>query len=155
MKLREMIAKYTNDILISVIQVELKDETNEEILKEVKKTFGKYENLDALTVMLFKNNKGLAFFDFDCDGYRSGDWFVSTLEKLLDNGKTTTLKMLNEEVIDISFTHDSTEEKLMIQTTNHLIVMGQNCSDSYYPINFFDIEDCRKFALGETIEFEM
>ena len=153
MKLKEMIDKYLGDILISVIQIDLKDEKNEDVLKEVREKFSS-SILDTLNILLFKKNKGLAFLDFDCDGYRSGDWFISTLEKMLDNGKTTTLKMLNEQVIDIRFTHDSTEEKLMIQTKDHLIVMGQNNSDSYYPINFFDIEDCRKFALGETVEFE-
>jgi hypothetical protein len=38
---------------------------------------------------------------------------------------------------------------VLITTDEYIIRMGQDNSDSYYPSNFFNVEECKKFALGE------
>lgn len=149
MKLKDMIPMYIGDTLISIIQIEI-NKKNRDVVKDI---IGDLQGgLNTLNVMLFKNNKGLAFISLDDDGYRDGDWYLTQLKRLLDKENTTTLKILNETVKAIEYVKNC--QCLIITLENHLIKMGQDQSDSYYPINFFDVEDCRDFALDEIIEME-
>jgi len=151
MKLIDMISKYEGDVLKDIIEVTITPE-NEKVVEEI--TGKQCGGLKELTIMLFEKNKGLAFTSFDCDGYRDDDWYLIELKRLLDKGNTKTIKKLNELVKKITYTHDSSGNCLLIELTDHIVKMGQNATDSYYPSNFFSIEDCRKFALGEIVEME-
>ncbi len=150
MKLKDMISTYIGDTITAIIQIDINDD-NKEIVKEIVKEVG---DANTINIIQFKNNKALAYVDLNADGYRSGDWYLAQLEKLLDQGNTKTLKILNEVVKDIRYIANDDGNQLLIETDTHVIAMGQDQSEAYYPKNFFSIEDCRKFALGEHIDME-
>jgi len=151
MKLKDIIQTYVGKTLKVVLSVKI-NEKNEHIVTAI--TGKMCGGLKELNILLFNDKEGLAFASFDCDGYRDDDWFLIELKQLLDKGDTTELKVLNEKVENISYSRDTVGNCLLIQTTKHLIKMGQDATDSYYPQNFFSIEDCRKFALGEVVDLE-
>lgn len=69
---------------------------------------------------------------------------------MLDKNQTTGIKHINSIVTDIRQKIDGRDRNyLMITTNEYLIKMGQDNSDSYYPRNFFDIDECIDFALEE------
>lgn len=158
MKLMQLKKKLVGRKLLSIITL---DPTTELTLK-VRSMVGEssYETIDSLNLLVFENNVELLFTDFDCDGYRSGDWNLSILSEVLDKGNTKEIKHINSLVRDILYMEKDEKRFFLITTDEYIITMGQDGSDSYYPSNFFDIEEAKEVAIenakktlwGETIE---
>ncbi len=102
--------------------------------------------INSVHVLLFENYRATIFVDFDSDGYRSGPWDVAYLEHFLDQGNTLGVKNINSIVLDVKYVDGHDRQYLMITTSEYVITMGQNRSDSYYPRNFFDMKACEKYA---------
>lgn len=139
---------YVGKKLLSIIDMD----TDQEIIKnELNKiTKGNYHDIDEAKILLFENGEALIFVDYDCDGYRSGEWNLISVEKILDKDSTKGIKNINSKVINIEFKENiNSEDCVLITTEDYVISMGQNYSDSYYPRNFFSVEECKKYALGK------
>lgn len=155
MNFNEMKEQFVGKRLLSVITLD----TTEEYIKSSLKTLTKnhYNDVDSAQLLLFENNMALVFVDFDCDGYRSGNWNVLFLEEVLDKGQTKGIKEIDSIVKDIEYhKKEDDEDFLLVVTEKYVIRMGQNYSDSYYPCNFFNIEECKQVAIlgkGYDIEF--
>ena len=144
LKLNNLKEKYVGKTLKSIISVDV----NSEIIDRFKKiTEGYGDGIDNIKILLFENNQYLAFVDFDCDGYRSGDWYVVDLKNWLDTGGTKDIKNINSKVRDIQYYERCSKEYLLISTEEYIIEMGQENIDDYYPHNFFNIQE-----LKETIK---
>lgn len=114
-------------------------------------TGGGYSSIEDAQILLFEDNKGLVFVDFDDDGYRSGNWYLMTIKNLPDKGNTKDIKKINSIVKEIEY-HVNHSECIIIVTNEYVIKMGQDRSDNYYPRNFFTVEECKLAALGEIVE---
>jgi hypothetical protein len=117
-----------------------------------------YSEIDNAHLILFEDESAIVFVDFDSDGYRSGNWNIVKLKKVLDRGNTKEIKTINSVCRNIEFFKDkpkiassysSEASGVLITTDEYIIKMGQDNSDSYYPSNFFNVEECKTFALGE------
>ena len=89
--------------------------------------------------------------------YRSGDWYLVHMKEMLDNGQTKGIKNINSTVRDIEYFTDAKgipneysadTECILITTDEYVVRMGQNDVSDYYPSNFFDLQECKDFALG-------
>lgn len=151
MKIKELKQEYIGKKLLSIISLNTDDDYIKRTLKEM--TESSYSDIENAELLLFENNKALVFVDFDCDGYRSGNWYLLHLEKILDNGLTKGIKVINSIVNNIEFfSHtDDDNEGVLITTDEYLIKMGQHNVSDYYPSNFFDIDECREFVLGSGV----
>ena len=147
-----MKTKYVGQRLLNIIDLSL-DESNRKILANM--TNNDYNSIESASLLLFDGNQGLVFVDYDSDGYRSGDWYLVTLRKLLDRGQTKGIKKINSVVKDIEYFDNSNEVGILITTEEYIIKMGQDITDCYYPHNFFSVEECKAFALGELIEMPL
>ena len=152
MKFNEMKTKYVGQRLLNIIDLSL-NESNRKILANM--TNNNYNDIESASLLLFDGNQGLVFVDYDCDGYRSGDWYLVTLRKLLDQGQTRGIKKINSVVKDIEYFNNSYEVGILITTEEYIIKMGQDSTDAYYPSNFFSVEECKSFALGEVVEMPL
>ena len=152
MKFEEMRTKYIGERLLNIIDLSL-DESNRKILDNM--TNNNYNDIESASLLLFDNNQGLVFVNYDSDGYRSGDWYLVTLKKLLDQGQTKGIKKINSVVKDIEYFNNSNEQGILITTNEYVIKMGQDSTDAYYPRNFFSVEECKAFALGEVVEMPL
>lgn len=150
MKLIELRNRIKGKELKNIITLNINAE-NSDLIKELVK--GTYEDgIDNLKMLIFEDLT-LLFVDFDCDGYRSGDWHILVLSELLDKGWTKEIKNINSIVNDIQCFEtfkDEITEMIMITTNDYIITMGQDCTDSYYPRNFFNIEDTKEKAIKES-----
>lgn len=143
-KVEEFIGKK----IISIIGLDIKEDYIKNYLNEI--CHNNYNKIDNAQLILFEDNSALCFVDFDNDGYRSGDWNIIKLKNVLDKGRTKEIKIVNSICKDIEFFGDVNEEGgILITTDEYIIKMGQNHSDAYYPRNFFSVEVCKSFALGE------
>ena len=152
MKFEDMRSQYVGKRLLNIIDLEL-NESNRKILGNM--TNNDYSSIESASLLLFDNSQGLVFVDYDCDGYRSGDWHLLTLKALLDKGQTKGIKKINSVVKDIEYFNNSNEIGVLITTEEYVIKMGQDSTDSYYPRNFFSVEECKAFALGEVVEMPL
>jgi len=148
--------KYIGKELRTVLQ--FKDISPEDA-KYFKKVIDEdWSPISSLYILLIDENDYLAFIDMDCDGYRSGAWYVVDLKNWLDNGNTTVMKKINSIIKEMNYIETTKEECLMITTDEYVIMMGQDGTDDYYPSNFFNIEEAQKHALsnleGEIVVFK-
>lgn len=148
--------EYVGKELKSIIDIDL---GLPEIVATLKKITGyEYgEGIDNAKILLFEKNKALVFVDFDCDGYRSGEWFLVHIKEMLDNKQTKGIKVINSIVRNIEYFKDAkgipnnySEDTncVLITTDEYVIRMGQNSVSDYYPSNFFDLTECKEAALG-------
>ena len=152
MKFEDMKNLYVGQRLLNIIDLNL-NESNRKVLGNM--TNDDYSSIESASLLLFDNNQGLLFVDYDCDGYRSGDWHLVTLKALLDKGQTKGIKKINSVVKDIEYFNNSNEVGILITTDEYVIKMGQDSTDSYYPKNFFSVKECKAFALGEVVEMPL
>ena len=135
--------------IASIITLDITEDYMKNYLKEICEN--KYENIENAQLILFDDNSAIVFVDFDSDGYRSGDWNILKLQNVLDKGNTRELKNINSTCRNIEYFEISNERTgVLITTDDYIIKMGQDHSDSYYPRNFFDVEECKSFALGDA-----
>lgn len=122
-----------------------------EATNDIVQIFKHYEingsKIDELQLILFDDRTSLLFVDFDCDGYRSGEWDVFLIEGILDKGLTKEIKNINSEVLDIKYNDNNSIQQFLIITKNYIIGMGQDNTDSYYPSNFFNVDEALQFAI--------
>jgi hypothetical protein len=142
--------KYIGKKLLNVISLDTKSDLIKRELKAI--TNNNYSDVNSAKMLIFEEGMALVFIDFDCDGYRSGDWNLINVENVLDKGSTEGIKTINSEVVNIEFKNVNDKDYCLITTRDYLICMGQDNSDSYYPSNFFNIEECKNFALGSNVE---
>jgi len=109
-------------------------------------------SLDSIKLLLLDNNEALLFLDYDCDGYRSGDWEIFKLEETLISENVKGIKHINSEIIDLEYLTADYEDKLLIITKEYVISMGQDNSDSYYPSNFFNIEEVKDVIIKSKVK---
>lgn len=141
------IKQYIGKKLLSIIDL---DTTKDIIKTELQRiTDNNYSGIDNAKMLLFEGNEALIFVDFDSDGYRSGNWHLINVENVLDGGATKGIKIINSNVINIEFLNIASKDYCLITTDEYLISMGQDGTDDYYPRNFFDIEECKNYALGK------
>jgi len=141
------IKQYIGKKLLSIIDLDTKAEIIKKELGQI--TGNNYHDIDSAKMLLFEGQEALIFVDFDCDGYRSGDWNLINVENVLDKGATEGIKIINSEVINIEFKEVDKKDYVLITTRDYVISMGQDDSDSYYPSNFFNIEECKNYILGK------
>lgn len=156
MKFSELKNKVIGKKLLTIISLDNKDNSIVDFVKMITKQEFDH-NIDQLKLLLFEDKTALLFVDFDCDGYRSGDWNVVLLKELLDKGNTKEIKNINSDVTNLEyFKGVDSQTFVLITTKEYIIKMGQDDSDSYYPSNFFSVEECKRFVLGdsELIEFD-
>lgn len=145
-KLKE---EFVGKTILSVIDLDATDELIKDTLKRI--TENTYSNIDSAHLVLFEDKKAIVFVDFDSDGYRSGDWNLILIRDLLDKGFTKGIKAINSRLINMEYFPEAPndEEVFLLTTEEYVIKMGQSRSDSYYPRNFFDVQECKNFALGK------
>lgn len=157
MNIQALKKEYIGKKLLSVIDVNLRNDSVVSALKRM--TGDEYDRVNQAKVLLFENNKALVFVDFDSDGYRSGEWHLIHIKEMLDKKQTKGIKMINSIVKNIEYfkntkcvpeSYSGEAECILITTNEYVIKMGQNNSDSYYPHNFFDLEECKEYVLGIT-----
>jgi len=162
MKIEDLRKKLTGKKLLSIIQLE----ATEEIIRVVR-IITKYDygdGVDNLQLLVFEDGIELIYTDYDCDGYRSGEWFLSILNKVLDKGATKEIKHINSIVRDIIYLEQNEGDGknfFLLTTDKYVVTFGQENVSDYYPSNFFNIEECkekaisdRKIPKGENIEQE-
>lgn len=148
--------EYIGKKLLSIIDVDLDNDAVTATLKKITdEDYG--DRICVAKVLLFENNKALVFVDFDCDGYRSGNWHLVHIKEMLDKKHTRGIKNINSIVRNIEYLKnargipdngDTNTQCVLITTDEYLVRMGQDNSDSYYPSNFFDLQECKDAALG-------
>ena len=159
MNVEELKKEYVGKELKSIIDIDLKIP---EVIATLKKITGyEYgEGIDNAKILLFENNKALVFVDFDCDGYRSGDWFLVHIKEMLDKEQTQGIKVINSVVKNIEYFQNAKgipddysydTECILITTDEYVIRMGQSGVSDYYPSNFFNLTECKETALGIKI----
>ena len=143
--------------LMSIIDINT-DMEIKKIMEEITgETYG--DGVDDARILLFEDNTALIFIDYDCDGYRSGEWHLKQLKEMLDKSLTKGIKNINSIVKSIEFKEDvdfpdgicytKNNDVAIITTDEYIIVMGQDNVDDYYPSNFFTVKECKDFALSE------
>lgn len=153
MDMKDLKKEYVGKKLLNIIDLDVLDSVIKYTLQKITKN--DYSGIDNAKLLLFEGNRALVFVDFDSDGYRSGDWHLIDIKKVLDKKQTTGIKIINSIVRNIEYVEDlNAIEYVLITTDEYIIKMGQDNTDSYYPSNFFDVEDCKKSILG-TGEFEV
>lgn len=163
MDIKKLKEEYIGKKLLNIIDIDLNDDVVISALRKITGETGDWGGVDSAKILLFENNKALVFVDFDCDGYRSGEWYLIHLKNLLDKNQTKGIKVINSVVKDIEYFKEgakipadySSSECILITTDEYVIRMGQDNSDSYYPSNFFDLKECKKVALGIKFEGEV
>jgi hypothetical protein len=157
MDVKKLKEEYVGKMLLTIIDLNTDDSIVVETLRRIT-AYDYGERVDNAKLLLFENNRALVFVDFDSDGYRSGDWFLVDIKNILDRGQTTGIKHINSVVRNIEYFEISSKEYVLITTDEYVIKMGQDNVDDYYPSNFFDVEECKSFALGirdyEVIDFK-
>jgi hypothetical protein len=109
-----------------------------------------YNEIDDIKLLVFEDGVQLLYTDYDCDGYRSGSWYLHILNEVLDKGATKEVKNINSIVRDIVYMEVDDKYYFMITTDEYIIMMGQDSSDSYYPSNFFNVEETKEKAIEEA-----
>lgn len=152
MKLKELRKKIIGRKLMSIIVLE----PTPYILNSIKAITGEEygDTIDSLQLLVFEDNIELIYSDFDSDGYRSGQWYLSILSDVLDKGATKEIKKVNSIVRDIIYLEENDKEYFMITTDEYVIMMGQDNSDSYYPRNFFSHEETKEKAISDLKNIE-
>jgi hypothetical protein len=162
MKFEEIKKQFVGKKLLTIIDLDITESYIIKTIKEITKDNSSH-SLENAHLLLFEDKSALVFVDFDCDGYRSGDWNLIQIKEVLDKGQTKGIKTINSIVRDIqSFKEKnipdtySVSDGVLITTDEYIINMGQNNSDSYYPSNFFNVDECKSVALkgAELVEFE-
>lgn len=152
--------KYTGKKVNSILTFKVNDKNKDNINKITKV---EYSDIHSISIILFDTNETLAFIDYDCDGYRSGEWHLIDIQNLLDKGDTQGIKKINSTLRDIEYIEDNVgdgTETVLITTDDYLIRMGQSDVHDYYPQNFFDIDDffdideAKKAIKGEVIKLK-
>jgi hypothetical protein len=143
--------------LMSIIDIN----TDIDVLKIMNEITGETYNdsVEDAKILLFEDNTALIFIDYDCDGYRSGDWFLKQLKEMLDKNLTNGIKNINSIVRSIEFKEDvvlpadinsdKDNDVAIITTDEYIIIMGQDNVSDYYPNNFFSVKECKDFALKQ------
>ena len=152
METKKIEEEFIGKKILSIIDIDLTDEQMKSSLKRIAEN--DYSTIDSAHLILFEENKALVFVDFDCDGYRSGDWNIILIKDVLDKEFTKGIKNINSILKEVTYCKNAekkygTEDVLLLTTNEYVIRMGQDNSDSYYPSNFFDVEECKQFALGK------
>ena len=156
MDVKEIKQEYIGKELKSIIDINLGVPEIIAILNKITK-YDYSSEIQNAKILLFENNKALIFVDFDCDGYRSGDWFLVNIKEILDREQTKGIKIINSIVRNIEYfenvkgipnSYSDDTECILITTDEYVIRMGQNSVSDYYPSNFFDITECKEVALG-------
>jgi len=150
MDIKSMKDKYLGTTLKLIMRVENITEHVELFRKILGKDNEHYYggDIESIYILFIDDKKFIAFVDFDCDGYRSGDWFVIDIANWTDSGNTTVLKKINSIIRNIEHIKTETKEYLLITTDEYVIMMGQDDIDDYYPSNFFDVDETKEHALG-------
>ena len=153
METKEIIKEFVGKKILSIIDLDLEDEQMKSAIKRI--TENDYNSIDSASLILFEEKKALVFVNFDSDGYRSGDWNILLIKDLLDKGFTKGIKKIDSILRNVEYFPEAskeygTEEVLILTTDEYVIRMGQDMSDSYYPRNFFDVEECKQFALWDA-----
>lgn len=143
----QKLTKFIGMKLLSIIDLDTSQEIIKNELKQITKN--DYSDIESAKILLFEDNKALIFVDYNCDGYRSGDWHLINVENVLDKGATEGIKIINSEVLNIEFKEVNGKDYVLLTTRDYVISMGQDNSDSYYPRNFFDIEECKNYVIGK------
>ncbi|MGE0793671.1 MAG: hypothetical protein AB7V77_05835 [Candidatus Woesearchaeota archaeon] len=112
-----------------------------------------YHSISNCQLMIF-DNVDILFVDYDCDGYRSGNWFLIKLELkfFLDKGLTKGIKKINSIVRDIQSISLDGKNFILLTTDDYVVTMGQDDTDSYYPRNFFSVEETKDFAILNYVD---
>lgn len=161
MEIKELKKKIVGRKLMNIIQLE----PTQEIVNAVKViTNSGHDDIDDLQLLVFEDNVELLYTDYDCDGYRSGDWYLSILRDVLDKGATKELKVINSTVRDLVYIEQNENDGknfFLLSTDDYIITFGQDNVHDYYPSNFFNVEECkakaiedRKIPKGENINKE-
>lgn len=145
MNITKLKKEYVGKKLLNIIDLDL---NNEAIINTLQRmTNSNYSKVDNAKILLFEEKKALIFVDFDCDGYRSGNWHLIHVEELLDKEQTKGIKIINSVVRNIEYFNKNDTETILITTDDYVISMGQSHVSDYYPSNFFNLEECKQFAL--------
>lgn len=161
MKLTKLRKKIIGKKLMTIVTLKIDDLIRDRIQKIIDNTYSDitkcYSDINTIELMIFEDNIFVAFIDMDCDGYRSGDWYIVDLKSWLDTGNTKQIKNINSVVRDTTYFEDKDAKSfLLITTDEYVIKMGQDSSDSYYPSNFFDIEKLKKAIINnKTVDGEI
>jgi len=140
--MEELKKKYIGKELSFIIRIkDVPEDLRHRFQKICKPTH--WDELDLLSIMVFKDNEYLAFVDFGCDEFRSGDWFLVDLEDWLDTGYTSELKKISGFVKNIEKYNINEKGGILITTDNYLIDMGQDKTYDYYPRNYFSIKEIK------------
>jgi len=160
MKIKDLKEKIIGKKLLSVIQLNPVNEIDN-IIRQVTGDNGD-SSIEEVQLLVFEDGVELIYTDYDGDGYRSGSWYLSILNDVLDKGNTKEIKNINSIVRDIIYMEDKDgDEKhyFLLTTDEYIITFGQNNVCDYYPSNFFSIEECKEKAIsdrkvikGENIE---
>lgn len=142
--------------ILNIISLNIEEANIKSELKKI--CDNDYSDINSAKLILMEGSEAFVFVDFDCDGYRSGQWNFIKLKNVLDKGNTEGIKKINSKINNIEFFENKSGIKdysedcsgVLITTDDYIIKMGQNNNDSYYPSNFFDVEECKSFALGEA-----
>lgn len=144
--------------ILSIITLDTSDKYIKNELKRICEN--DYSEIDNAQLILIEGDEAFVFVDFDCDGYRSGQWNFIKLKNILDKGSTTEIKNINSIIRNIEYFNSEKSirssyadgcEGILITTDEYVIKMGQDNVNDYYPSNFFDIEECKAFALGDAV----
>ena len=163
MKYKELKEQYVGKKLLTIISLDLTDDFIKESLKKMTPD-SSYSELENAKLLIFEDKMALIFIDYDCDRYRSGEWYLLAVKDILDKGYTKDIKAINSIVRNIEFftksnlveyTSSNDDEGVIMTTDKYIIKMGQSNVSDYYPCNFFNIEECKDYALGdaEIIDF--
>ena len=156
MDIENLKQEYIGKKLLSIIDINLDDTQVVSALRKI--TNNEYsDGIDNAKILLFEEGKALVFVDFDCDGYRSGDWHLIHIKEMLDKNQTKGIKSINSIVRNIEYfdnakgipeDYSNDTECILITTDEYVVRMGQNNVSDYYPSNFFDLQECKEVALG-------
>ena len=160
MDMKEMKDKYIGTTLKLIMRVENISE-HTKLFRKILGVDSDYyygDEIESIYILFIDEKKFIAFVDFDCDGYRSGNWFVIDIANWTDTGGTTVLKKINSIIRNIEYIETESKVNLLITTDKYVIMMGQDGTDDYYPRNFFDVEETKKHALtvleGDVLKLE-
>jgi len=156
MNIENLKQEYIGKKLLSIIDINLDDAQVVFALRKI--TNDEYsDGIDNAKILLFEEGKALVFVDFNCDEYRSGDWHLIHVREMLDKNQTKGIKSINSIVRNIEYfenakgipdDYSDDTECILITTDEYVVMMGQNNVSDYYPINFFDLQECKDVALG-------
>ena len=143
--------------ILTIVSLDISNEAIKNELKKIYKNDYNDNYIDMAKLILIEGGEAFVFIDFYCDGYRSGEWNFIKLKNVLDKGNTKGIKNINSTIRNIEYFKNDKKlsdydscEGIIITTDEYVIKMGQENTDDYYPSNFFNIDECKSFAIGDA-----